>query len=225
MRTQYQLTLLESTIDEQGGTLAFAAPLDRVCFTAEGDATLTDARLVQRIEKGHGAYAHGRLNIKAETGPTRLWIWELTRAGATSPRPAHTEVKLTQILDIDGGEKVMRLDRVEFPPGAAAHLHIHPGPGIRIVEKGRIGIRQGDAEMKWMGPGEPWFERGPDPVFAPTTEDTSTIFIRCLVLPIEWRGLNTIRYVDPADAEKPKLQRYYRFVDALIDLPLTTGAA
>lgn len=76
-----------------------------------------------------------------------------------------------------------------------------------------------------MGPGEPWFERGPDPVFAPTTEDTSTIFIRCLVLPIEWRGLNTIRYVDPADAEKPKLQRYYRFVDALIDLPLTTGAA
>ena len=31
--------------------------------------------------------------------------------------------------------------------------------------------------------------------------------MRVLVLPAEWAGKRTIRYVDPADEEKPKLQR------------------
>ena len=67
-----------------------------------------------------------------------------------------------------------------------------------------------------MKAGEPWFERGPDPVLAPTTDREETAFIRCMVLPVEWRGRNTIRYVNPDDAEKPKPQKYHRFVDALV---------
>jgi len=31
--------------------------------------------------------------------------------------------------------------------------------------------------------------------------------VRVLVLPSEWAGKRTIRYVDPADEDKPKLQR------------------
>jgi hypothetical protein len=31
--------------------------------------------------------------------------------------------------------------------------------------------------------------------------------VRVLVLPAEWSGKRTIAYVDPADDDKPKLQR------------------
>jgi hypothetical protein len=38
-----------------------------------------------------------------------------------------------------------------------------------------------------------------------------------MVLPAEWEGKRTISYVDPADDEKPKLQRARIFLEA----PLT----
>ena len=40
---------------------------------------------------------------------------------------------------------------------------------------------------------------------ASATEDTA--FVRVLLLPAEWAGKRTIRYLDPADEEKPRLQR------------------
>jgi hypothetical protein len=57
------------------------------------------------------------------------------------------------------------------------------------------------------GPLEPWFESGPEPVFAAASETEPTAFVRVMLLPGEWAGKRTIRYVDPADEEKPKLQR------------------
>ena len=40
-----------------------------------------------------------------------------------------------------------------------------------------------------------------------------TAFVRVMLLPAEWEGKRTIRYVDPADEEKPKLQRPTVFFD------------
>ena len=40
-----------------------------------------------------------------------------------------------------------------------------------------------------------------------------TAFVRVLLLPPEWAGKRTIRYVDPADEDKPKLQRPTIFFD------------
>ena len=56
-------------------------------------------------------------------------------------------------------------------------------------------------------PFEPWYEPGPEPVFAAADEDEPSAFVRVLVLPHAWEGKRTIRYVDPADENKPKLQR------------------
>jgi hypothetical protein len=39
-----------------------------------------------------------------------------------------------------------------------------------------------------------------------------------MLLPPEWAGKRTIRYVDPTDAEKPKTQRATVFFDEPIDL-------
>jgi hypothetical protein len=68
------------------------------------------------------------------------------------------------------------------------------------------------------GPGEAWFELGHAPVLAPTTEATSTTFIRCFILPRACRGRSSIRIVRPEDAGKPNTQKYHVFGERFIDL-------
>ena len=38
-------------------------------------------------------------------------------------------------------------------------------------------------------------------------------FVRVMLLPVEWAGQRTIKYVDPADADKPKTQRATIFLE------------
>ena len=64
------------------------------------------------------------------------------------------------------------------------------------------------------GPGSAWYETGSDPVYAAASETEETAFVRVLVLPAEWAGKRTIAYVDPADEEKPKLQRARIYLEA-----------
>jgi quercetin dioxygenase-like cupin family protein len=104
------------------------------------------------------------------------------------------------------GDWLIRCDRVDFPPGGVAHRHTHPGPGIRVLLHGRIRIDSA-GESHEYGPGEWWFESGPEPVFAAASEDEETAFVRVMLVPRELGGQRTIRYVDPADEDKPKLQR------------------
>jgi quercetin dioxygenase-like cupin family protein len=116
----------------------------------------------------------------------RALVWELTE------RPPRASI--------------VRFDRVDFPPGGVAYLHTHPGPGLRVLLKGRIRIDTGGTSREY-GPFEWWYETGPDPVYAAASETEETAFVRVLVLPREWEGRRTISYVDPADEDKPKLQR------------------
>ena len=107
---------------------------------------------------------------------------------------------------------LLRLDRVDFPPGGIAYRHTHPGPGIRYLLHGSIRIESGGEEHEY-GPGEAWFESGPEPVYAAASASEETAFVRCLLLPREWEGRRTIGYVDPADEEKPKTQRATIFLE------------
>ena len=104
------------------------------------------------------------------------------------------------------GDWLIRCDRVDFPPGGVAYTHTHPGPGLRVLLKGRIRIET-EGTSREYAPFEWWYETGPDPVFAAAAADEETAFVRVLLLPAEWEGKRTIRYVDPADEEKPKLQK------------------
>ena len=111
----------------------------------------------------------------------------------------------------------MRCDRVDFPPGGIAYRHTHPGPGIRYLLFGSIRIDAGGSSHDY-GPGQAWFESGPEPVLATASAGEDTAFVRVLLLPREWQGKRTIRYVDPVDDEKPKLQRATVFLEQPIDL-------
>jgi hypothetical protein len=115
----------------------------------------------------------------------------------------------------------MRCDRVDFEPGGVAHRHTHPGPGIRRLLFGQITI-DSEGRVDRYGPGEAWFERGPDPVLATTSTEEPSAFVRVLLLPVAFAGLRTIRYVDPADADKPKTQRATVFLEHELGAP---GAA
>jgi hypothetical protein len=151
--------------------------------------------------------SHGARNVVARDE----LVFELLDA-------APDDALLAAEVELDPGvDWLLRLDRVDFPPGGVAYRHTHPGPGIRCLLFGSIRIESG-GETHDYGPFEPWFESGPEPVYAVASETEPSAFVRGMLLPEEWRGKRTIRYVDPADDEKPKLQRATVYVEQAVRL-------
>jgi hypothetical protein len=129
---------------------------------------------------------------------------------------AEAGAKLAAPVEVDG-DWLMRCDRVDFPRGGIAYRHTHPGPGIRCLLFGSIRIESGGDIHEYHAL-EPWFESGPEPVLAFASEDEETAFVRVMLLPREWEGKRTIRYVDAADEDKPRLQRATVFFEQPIEL-------
>jgi quercetin dioxygenase-like cupin family protein len=156
-------------------------------------------------EHAAGASADGPNCVVHELDDGGALVWEL---GDQEPQGA----LLSAEVELTAGDWLMRCDRVDFQPGGIAYRHTHPGPGIRYLLFGAITIDSLGTEHT-LGPGEAWFERGPDPVLATTAADEPSAFVRVLLLPAEWAGKRTITYVDPADADKPKTQRATIFLE------------
>jgi quercetin dioxygenase-like cupin family protein len=179
-----------------------------------GDESLSlDAvpRIIYRIEQEDAEYGTGPVTL---AGPAHVLCFELV----AEPSP---EAMLSAPLELDG-EQLIRLDTVSFPPGGVAYLHVHRGPGIRVLLEGEIRIDT-DGQSRSYDPLEAWFEPGPVPVFAAASESVPTAFVRCMVLPAELKGKRSLRYVRDEDADKPKLQEYRIFVDELLsDAPVAT---
>ncbi len=143
--------------------------------------------------------------------PGRALVWRLEEEIGEG-------AKLAASVELDPGtEWLLRCDRVDLPPGGVAHRHTHPGPGIRCLLHGSIRVESGGG-VRVYGPLEPWFEPGPEPVLAVASQVEDTAFVRAMLLPREWAGKRTIHYVDPADEDKPKLQRATVFFDEPIEL-------
>jgi quercetin dioxygenase-like cupin family protein len=140
-------------------------------------------------------------------GPALLW--ELGGDG--------TDASLAVDVELGQGDWLVRCDRVDFPPGGVAYRHVHPGPGIRRILHGELTIEATGAPRTY-GPGEAWFEGADDPVLAIASADGETAFVRVLILPREWAGKRTIRYVDPGDDAKPRLQRATILLEQPIEL-------
>ncbi|HUG64497.1 MAG TPA: hypothetical protein VMK83_04700 [Gaiellaceae bacterium] len=152
--------------------------------------------------------ARYRIEHELEDG-TRL-VWELLD---TAPADA-----LAVEVDVPGEGWIARLDRVDFPVGGIAHRHVHPGPGIRRLVHGELTIDRGDGAPRRYTAGDAWFEGADDPVLATASDLEDSAFVRVLLLPGEWAGKRTIRYVDPADEVKPRLQTATVLLEEPLDL-------
>ncbi|NKB68656.1 MAG: hypothetical protein GKR89_16455 [Candidatus Latescibacteria bacterium] len=92
------------------------------------------------------------------------------------------------------------------------------GPGIRCLLAGTLQIET-EGRSAPVNPGQARFEAGPDPVLATASPTRPTSFVRGMLLPRTLQGKSSIQYVRPEDADKPKPQRYTRFIDKFMDLP------
>lgn len=149
--------------------------------------------------------------------------WQLTRAGVPEAVAAGNGVAsrklLTARMQLDPArEYLLRCDRVDFPPGGEALTHTHKGGGIRCLLAGAIDIHTNNTVHRYL-PLEPWFEAGPDPVYASTAPAVDSAFARVMILPRELLGKSSITYVKPEDIDKPKNQKYQVFIDTPISLP------
>ena len=157
--------------------------------------------MVYDIERNEAHFGGARVQSSA-------LVWELG---------AHDEgAALAAEVELDPGvEWLARCDRVDFPPGGVAYRHVHPGPGIRRLLFGELTIDAPDGTHTYRA-GEAWFEGADYPVLATASATEDTAFVRVLLLPREWEGKRTIRYLDPADEDKPKLQRATILLEAPI---------
>jgi quercetin dioxygenase-like cupin family protein len=182
-------------------------------------AALAGLRVEQRTETvGGHRVVYDVANDIASYGAARVegqaLVWQLDDTAEEAEG-----ARVSRRIQLDPfAEWVMRCDRIDFPPGGVAHTHTHPGPGIRYLLQGELEIRT-EGRSTFHGRGSAWFESGPEPVYAEASQHQETAFVRVLVLPAEWEGKRTIRYVDLADEDKPKLQRSTVFFDHPITLP------
>ena len=217
----YDLRLVEDEL-APGARIAIPALTGfRIIYVARGRAEVAPAGGGQQ-ELGENTARFGAeaCSVKAGGGGATLWRWEMMRGEGgwrAEGEEASCLLKASHGLQLDPGEEwMMRCDRVDFPPGGIAYTHVHSGPGLRCLLRGELMVRVEDSKEWIVRPGETWFERGPDPIYA-RASDEPTSFVRAMVVPRSYKGRTTITYVKAEDADKPKPQQYTRFVDEFID--------
>jgi hypothetical protein len=193
--------------------------LPRMIFAVHGSITTAD----RTLRDGEAWSGEGAATLKAGSGGATVWRWELAAGAAAGAAAAGTGVvsreKLSaQLATIPKGALLLRGDSVAFPPGGCAYLHRHQGPGIRCLLEGGIRIDTHGRSTSY-GPGCPWYESGPDPVFAQAA-DRPTRFIRVMILPLAYIGKSSAEYLNEEDKAKPRVQQYKIFAD----MPLTRAS-
>jgi hypothetical protein len=188
----------------------------RFLFVRDGDALVRSAGAAASLAAGGGIQCMHACTVEGGAHGATLLRWELVPAGTPAWGKASRELAAHDVELADPGGYLMRADRVDFPLGGVAWTHTHRGPGIRCLLRGAIRVESA-GKVHEIGPGEAWFESGPDPVLATTSATELSSFARVMVLPRELKGKSSIRYVEPADADKPKTQRYQVFADEFLE--------
>jgi quercetin dioxygenase-like cupin family protein len=218
----YTLRLLEDRL-HSGGTFGPLPARNRVIYVVDGEATIDLEGRPQTLRSNATWFGAGSCSVRGGTEGARLWRWEVVEAtpgddGTASGEGVASELKLVREIVLDQAEHyLIRCDRVDFPLGGIAYTHTHRGPGTRCLLRGELTVRVNETDSL-LHPGEAWFERGPDPVYAEASATRPTSFIRGMVLPRSLKGMSSIRYVKEEDREKPKTQTYTMFVDEFIDI-------
>ena len=220
--SEYKLRLVEDVLSAGSEISLPDVSGYRVIYVARGDVGIEpeEGGGIENYTENSGCFDSAACSAHSESGAT-LWRWELvSQSEDDTPGDAQSNLKASHPLelDLDHRDYMFRCDRVDFPLGGVAYTHIHSGPGLRCLLRGELGVIVDETDETLVRPGETWFERGPDPIFAQASHTELTSFVRSMVLPREYQGRTSITYVKPEDTDKPKPQEYTRFVDEFIEL-------
>ena len=209
------MRLFEDTLfgDEE---VRFDDPAPRAIYVSAGSISV-DA---EDVPLDGGVVLTAAATLCAGGDGATVWRWEVRSSNVDADVHGHrTTLRLAGRIDpaAIADELLIRLDSVAFPPGGAALLHTHQGPGIRCLREGEIRIDTEDRSSSYC-PGGAWFESGPEPVFAQASINVSSRFIRTMVLPRSLLGASSIRYVNDEDRDRPKSQTYRVFSEKPINL-------
>jgi hypothetical protein len=211
----FELRLIEDS--PYAGTTPEPLPAcPRAIYVAAGQVTIND----RVLPSDEGIVSADALTISVAESGTTLWRWEIAPAqSAAKPIDGRGHVKLCHSIEPEriADELLLRLDSVAFPPGGCALPHTHRGSGTRCLKEGSIRIDTEGRSASYT-PGGPWFETGPEPVFAQADERIASRFIRAMVLPRSLMGTSSISYVNEEDKAKPKSQSYRVFDEAAIEI-------
>ena len=134
--------------------------------------------------------------------------------------PVQIGTKIILPLSTGASDVLLRMDEVEFPPGAVAYRHVHPGDGIRFLIEGQLQLIA-DHHEEVATPGHAWFEAANSPVRAEASPDhTTTRFVRFMILPPACLGKATINILDEDEAKLPRQQATRRHFDEIVHLDL-----
>jgi hypothetical protein len=205
------LRLTEDVIRGDAGEI-FLPSLPRLIFITHGDLNIAG----RSFAAGEAWAGEEAVTLSAGTHGACCWRWELVSNDSDGPLASDrisSRAKLLARLDtVPPGDLLLRGDSVAFPPGGCAYRHMHQGPGIRCLVEGGIRIDTAGHSTSY-GPGGAWYESGPEPVFAQAAMVRPSRFIRVMILPRALIGKSSIRYVDEADKDKPRMQAYKIFAD------------
>jgi hypothetical protein len=219
----YQLSLYKDEAAPQAVVQLPAGNVIRAIYVIHGGLRVRSGGF-SGVLGGNSAF-HAAADAQLSAGHLVTWVlrWELTRAGAPDAVAAGAGVTskklLTAAMQLDASKDyLLRCDRVDFPPDGEALTHTHKGGGIRCLLAGGIDIHTNNTVHRYA-PLEPWYEAGPEPVYAKAAPTMASGFARVMILPRELLGKSSITYVKAEDVDKPKNQKYQVFIDAPIALP------
>lgn len=219
----HQLRLYRDELAPQSSYGLPAGRSVRLVYVVSGGLRITADSLDATLGANSAYTSRAAMQLKSGHLATLLLRWELTTAATAAALAEGPGVSSTLLLEaamtLDPAiPYLLRGDRVDFPPGGEALTHTHKGGGIRCLLSGGIDIHT-QGTVHHYAPLEPWFEAGPDPVYAAAAKNGASAFARVMILPRELLGKSSITYVNAEDLDKPKSQKYQVFIDTPIELP------
>jgi hypothetical protein len=197
-----------------GGGIDLPAGAARFIYAASCEVTLRDAAGSVAVLPDSGRFCRGAAHL---SGDGVAWVFE---AGPEAPLLAGPGVSLvlSQPVGLPApGQRLLRADRIESPPGSRTPRHGHRGPGIRRLLYGRILGEIGE-RLERIDPGHAWFETGTDPVIGANIHTGNSAFVRVMVLPPELHGGKTSFVAsDAAEAAKPRAVQNRVFEEMLVE--------
>ena len=219
----YELSLYKDEASTQAAIDLPAGDSVRAIYVVSGGLGVGNGSFSGVLGTNSAFHVGDTVQLAAGHLATVTLRWQLARAGASDALATGNGVTSTKLLAAtmpldETKDYLLRCDRVDFPPGGEALTHTHRGGGIRCLLFGGIEIHTKGTVHRYV-PLEPWFEAGPDPVYAKASPAVASAFARVMILPRELRGKSSITYVKAEDIDKPKNQKYQIFIDTPITLP------